>query len=322
MIEHVSPGQKIKAATVNQIIDSTRVESQSLDVQQTNSGTLINLPNEWRMDGNTRNKIFSVKQGQLSGWPYAAINMGTSLQECLNAVKIHADDTVTSPVTALVVYRNSAQSPDQNHLTGYVLSSNQFGWDKTIGSTGWLSTKIEWPHSQFQNDIDLGIWKADDKRYVVFTNVDSLSDLKDEISVQLANAGGDADKLSTLTRDYNFTLLKCTLLSGEEGGTPAYYPTKQIVHNDGEIHVWENGGEGSTPVMWKADLVCFGASDDERSYCWKMWLGPDSTYDQSLQRVIVQAQDGDQFALSAVEVNDIGQVDGTNVMESRSTGRT
>jgi len=302
MIEHVSPGQKIKAATVNQIIDSTRVESQSLDVQQTNSGTLINLPNEWRMDSNTRNRIFSVKQGQLSGYPYAAINMGTSLQECLNAVKIHNGTNVMSPVSALVVYRNSAQSPDQNHLTGYVLSSNQFGWDKKIGSTGWLSTKIEWPHSQFQNDLNLEIWSSKN-HYAVFTNVSSDQDLKDEISVQLKKGGVADRELSALQRDWKFTLLKCSLLSANDGGTPAYYPTKQIIHNDGEIHVWENGGGGD--VVWKADLVCYKVHDNEHSFCYKTWLGPESDYNQSDSLVQAYTKDGDPFLLSAELVDNI-----------------
>ena len=302
MIEHVSPGQKIKAATVNQIIDSTRVESQSLDVQQTNGGTLINLPNEWRMDGNTRNRIFSVKQGQLSGYPYAAINMGTSLQECLNAVKIHNGTNVMSPVSALVVYKNSAQSPDQNHLTGYVLSSNQFGWDKKIGSTGWLSTKIEWPHSQFQNDLNLEIWSSKN-HYAVFTNVSSDNDLKDELSVQLKKGGVADRELSALQRDWKFTLLKCSLLSSNVGGTPAYYPTKQIVHNDGEIHVWENGGGGD--VVWKADLVCYKVHENEHSFCYKTWLGPESDYNQSSSLVQAYTKDGDPFLLSAELVDNI-----------------
>lgn len=315
MIEHVQRNEPIRASKINEIIDSTEIGSDTLDVIQSDSGTQINLPSNFSLEGDAYDKIFSVAQTTIKGYAYTAINMGTTIQECLNAVKIHNGTNVMSPVSALVVYRNSAFSPDQNHLTGYVLSANQFGQDMDIGSSGWLSTKIEWPHSQFQNDLNLGLWKADDERYMVFTNVDSLSDLKDEISVQLANAGGDAGKLSTLTRDCNFTLLKCTLLSADDGGTPRYEPARQIVHNDGEIHVW-NADEGSAPVMWKADLVCYGASDDERSYCWKIWLGPDSTYNQSLQRVIVQAQDGDRFALSAVEVNDIGQVNGTNVTES------
>lgn len=182
MIQHVQRNEPIRASKINEIIDSTEIGSDTLDVQQTDSGTQINLPQRFALDAREYEKVFSVRPTKLSGYPYAAINMGTSLQECLNAVKIHNGTNVMSPVSALVVYRNSAQSPDQNHLTGYVLSSNQFGWDKKIGSTGWLSTKIEWPHSQFQNDLNLEIWSSKN-HYAVFTNVSSDQDLKDELSV-------------------------------------------------------------------------------------------------------------------------------------------
>ena len=216
MIEHVQRNEPIRASKINEIIDSAEIGSDTLDVIQSDSGTQINLPSNFSLEGDAYDKIFSVAQTTIKGYAYTAINMGTTIQECLNAVKIHNGTNVMSPVSALVVYRNSAFSPDQNHLTGYVLSANQFGQDMDIGSSGWLSTKIEWPHSQFQNDLNLEIWSSKN-HYAVFTNVGSDQDLKDELSVQLKKGGVADRELSALHRNWKFTLLKCTLLSANEG---------------------------------------------------------------------------------------------------------
>ena len=302
MIEHVQRNEPIRASKINEIIDSAEIGSDTLDVIQSDSGTQINLPSNFSLEGDAYDKIFSVAQTTIKGYAYTAINMGTTIQECLNAVKIHNGTNVMSPVSALVVYRNSAFSPDQNHLTGYVLSANQFGQDMDIGSSGWLSTKIEWPHSQFQNDLNLEIWSSKN-HYAVFTNVGSDQDLKDELSVQLKKGGVADRELSALQRNWKFTLLKCTLLSANEGGTPRYEPARQIVHNDGEIHVWENGGGGD--VVWKADLVCYKVHENEHSFCYKTWLGPESDYNQSSSLVQAYTKDGDPFLLSAELVDNI-----------------
>lgn len=39
MIDHVQPGQTIKAATINSIIDGMAIGSNTLDVRQTDKGT-------------------------------------------------------------------------------------------------------------------------------------------------------------------------------------------------------------------------------------------------------------------------------------------
>lgn len=249
----------------------------------------------------------------LSTRAYVGLNLGVTLEECLDSVVLHLEGGMKlHPLSAGVVYKNTTTSFEGDVPGGYLLSADEFGWDASLGSTGWLSTKMEWPYGEFQPDVKLDVWKtADQKRYLAFSNVEDLFVEKDQLSALLASNGESPNELSLLKLEQSFPLMRFKALEVDNEKVPA----NPLIHNDGEIHVW-NADEGSAPVMWKADLVCYGASDDERSYCWRMWLGPDSTYDQSLQRVVVQAQDGDHFALSAVEVNDIGQVNGTNVMES------
>lgn len=263
MIEHVQPGQPVKASTVNGIIDSLNVESETLDVRQTSQGTLIDLPVDWDVRGERNDKIYSVAPCQrekgLSSRAYVSLNLGRSVGECLDSVVLHMEDgTRLHPLSAGVVYQNTTTSFEGNQPGAYLLSAGDFGWDAVLGSTGWLSTKMEWPYGEFQPDVKLDVWKTQDqKRYVAFSNVDELSVEKDQLSALLAANGAPANELSLLKLEQSFPLLKCQALEvdGEK------VPTCPLVHNDGEIHVW-NADEGEQPVMWKADLVCFGASDE------------------------------------------------------------
>jgi len=261
MIQHVQRNEPIRASKINEIIDGQDIASSTLDVSKTDSGTLINLPSKFRIGGQTLDKLFQCGPTKLSGYPYTAVNMGSRLGDCLAGVVVHEGGGESSPVSAAVVYRNSPHSPQQNHLSGYMLSAEQFGNDARIGSTGWLSTLMEWPHDGFCRDITLGVWKAKGGRYMAFTNCSSLEDAREELAVQLSGAGATEDELSGMQLEHARTLMRAVPLEVETESAPVEYMSKPLGRNDGEVHIWP--GSDQSGVEWKADLVCWQKDEEQ-----------------------------------------------------------
>lgn len=291
-----------------------------MDVSQTTAGTIINLPRRFRLDGKLLDKLFQCAPSNLSGYPYAAVNMGSTLDDCLRGVVVHEGGAESSPVSAAVIYQNSAGSPQQNHLSGYVLSADQFGKDAAIGSTGWLSTMMEWPHDQFCRSIRLGVWKAKGGRFMAFTNCEELSDAGEELQVQLRNAGAAEDDLSGMALEGATTLVRSVSISVETESAPVEYMSKPLARNDGEVHMWL--GADQSGVEWKADLVCYAFDKESKQsdWCWKVWLGPDSEWKEEHGFVTAQCQGGDEFAISATKLSALSEKSGTCVMASEFGG--
>lgn len=103
-MQRVQPGELVRASTINGIIDRLPVASHTLDVQNTDTGAIVNLPSRNVPEPYRGSKLFQCAPSKLNGYPYAAVNMGSTLEDCLRGVVVHEGGAESSPVSAAVIY--------------------------------------------------------------------------------------------------------------------------------------------------------------------------------------------------------------------------
>ena len=141
-LDYVKKGEAVKASTVNSIINAiggNQRMSPDLNVTTTARGPQISLPSNYGGPNRAQNELLEVGKYQLSGWPMTQLMLGPEIDDCLNSIRLHKPDgTVMTSVSAAVIFKNSDDCPTGSDLSGYLLSSDQFGYDKERHASGWF----------------------------------------------------------------------------------------------------------------------------------------------------------------------------------------
>ena len=174
-LDYVSPGEGVKASTVNSLIEAVQGGgnmSPDLIVTGTRSGPQLVAPARTGSTDLRRDQIFDVENYLLSGWPMAKLKLGFRLQDALGAVNVHADGETLSATSAVVLFKNSANCPfSGGSVSSYVLGEDDFGKRAAYGDTGWVDTKMEGLHGETEPSLE--VWRTDDNVVEVFVNLEN-----------------------------------------------------------------------------------------------------------------------------------------------------
>ena len=293
-LDYVKKGEAVRASTVNSLIDAiggNQRMSPDLNVTTTKNGPQVSLPSNYGGPNHKPNELLDVGRYQLSGWPMTQLFLGPEIDDCLNAIRLHKPDgTVQTSVSAAIVFKNSQDCPTGEQLSGYLLSSNQFGYDKERHASGWLQTMIEDPYCG--NYMGAQLWKYQDgqKLATVFTNIDSELSVKNALSSLLHNGGADSEELSSISKIDAWQLVDSTFLSAEISGQTRWISTHEHVKNHGQIDVYQSEGQDYKVVL-KCSLKCVGVQESDpdpqtgethvesTKWAWSIPLGPDASSD-------------------------------------------
>lgn len=291
-LDYVKKGESVKASTVNSLIDAiggNQRMSPDLNVTTTKNGPQVSLPSNYGGPNHKPNELLDVGRYQLSGWPMTQLFLGPEIDDCLNAIRLHKPDgTVQTSVSAAIVFKNSANCPTGDELSGYLLSSEQFGYDRERHASGWLQTMIEDPYCG--NYMGAQLWQYEDgkKLATVFTNVDSDLSVKSALSSLFQGGGADSEGLSSISKIDAWQLVDSTFLSAEINGQTRWISTHEHVKNHGQIDVYQSEGQDYRVVL-KCSLKCVGVQESDpdpqtgethiesTKWAWSIPLGPDAS---------------------------------------------
>ena len=294
-LDYVKKGEAVKASTVNSIIDAiggNQRMSPDLNITTTTRGPQVSLPSNYGGPNNAKNQLLEVGKYQLSGWPMTQLMLGPEIEDCLGIIRLHkSDGTVQTSVSAAVIFKNSDDCPTGSDLSGYLLSSEQFGYDKERHASGWFRTMMEDPYCGDYMGAQLWKYQDGEKLATVFTNVDSQISVKTTLTSLLNLGGEDAGGLSSISRIDAWKLIASTKLSVEVDGRVEWVPTHEYIENRGPIDVYESAFQDYDVVL-KAKLVCIKVdmSDPDpetgetevqsTDWAWQIPLGPGATCDE------------------------------------------
>ena len=275
-LDYVRAGEPVRSSTVNSLIGAVAGggnQSPDFMVTGTPRGPQFSKQAETGSVGLDWGSVFDVRNYTLSGWPMAKIKLGFSLGDALKAVRIHGEDGVDNPVSAIVVAQNSANCPFAGgQLSTTVLGAADFAKDAARGATGWVKTGMEGAYGATEPRIE--IWRTTSAAYEVFTNAEESAV---EAQVSAAVAGGAGDQLSTLQKVDGWTLVRQSRMEGR--------PTSRVVMKNGVVDVWEAGAKKPERAMLKAFLGCYettsGGAGRTSTWTWLVPMGDGADYDDS-----------------------------------------
>ena len=293
-LDYVKKGEAVRASTVNSLIDAiggNQRMSPDLNVTTTKNGPQVSLPSNYGGPNHKPNELLDVGRYQLSGWPMTQLFLGPEIGDCLNAIRLHKPDgTVQTSVSAAVIFQNSEDCPTGSDLSGYLLSSEQFGYDKERHASGWLQTMLEDPYCDKYMGAQLWQYQDGQKLATVFTNVGSELSVRTTLSSLLNSGGEDSGGLSSLSRIDAWTLVYSTKLSVEIDGRVEWVPTHEYIKNHGQIDVYQSEFKDYNVVL-KCSLKCIGVQEsgpdpetgrthvESTKWAWSIPLGPDASSD-------------------------------------------
>lgn len=293
-LDYVKKGEAVRASTVNSLIDAiggNQRMSPDLNVTTTKNGPQVSLPSNYGGPNNKPNELLDVGRYQLSGWPMTQLFLGPEIGDCLNAIRLHKQDgTVRTSVSAAVIFQNSEDCPTGSDLSGYLLSDEQFGYDKERHASGWVQTMLEDPYCDKYMGAQLWQYQEGQKLATVFTNVGSELSVRTTLSSLLNSGGEDAEGLSSLSRIDAWTLVYSTKLSVEIDGRVEWVPTHEYIKNHGQIDVYQSEFKDYNVVL-KCSLKCIGVQESQpdpetgrthverTKWAWSIPLGPDASSD-------------------------------------------
>lgn len=285
-LDYVSRGDTVKASTVNSLIDAVGGggnQSPDLIITGTKNGPQFVSPSKMGSKMLAKPMLFDVDNYILSGWPMARIQLGFDISSCLEGIKLHSDNGTTTPISAVVVVKNTQNCPfSGGNLSSYVLNDNDFAKDADVGATGWVKTYIEGNNGQ-SLPIQLQLWQSNANAYQVFTNVSSDNEVSAYLRSALQTAGGSQSELSSLKKDYEWILSEQTTLgSGNDRRA-----TCRISKKNGCIDIFQT--TSAMKAMLKAKLICYKVEEvveDEETkkkshWAWAIPMGTDCLYDES-----------------------------------------
>lgn len=275
-LDYVRAGEPVRSSTINSLIGAVAGggnQSPDLIVTGTPRGPQFAAQAETGSVGLDWGSVFDVRNYNLSGWPMAKIKLGFSLEDALKAVRIHGEDGVENPVSALVVAHNSANCPvGGGSLSTVVLGSADFAKDAARGATGWVKTGMEGVYGATEPRLE--IWRTTSAAYEVFTNAEESAVMS---QVSAAVGGGAGHELSTLQKVDGWTLVKQTKKEGR--------PTSRVVIKNGVVDIWDAAAKKPERAMLKAFLGCYettsGGVGRTSTWTWLVPMGSGAAYDDS-----------------------------------------
>jgi len=234
--------------------------------------------------------------------------LGMSPDMCLNGIKIHRGKDIVHPVSAAVVYKNSAGCPvGGGALSGYVLSADSFAEDRAAGATGWVKTSMEGIYAG--KEVQMQVWKSGADLYQVFTNAGD-NDTRNGLSIALEEGGVPLSALSSLEKEYSWQLKSQESLSASVNNQTKYVPTSRVTYNLGQREVFETSTVDVKAAL-KARLVMYHLKEDEETgsktqlWTWLVPMPPDAEYDGRLSAVLMSqlTYGGDKVLVEAPKAN-------------------
>ena len=283
-LDYVKGGEPVRAGTINSLIDAVGGGgNQSPDMIMTGTprGSQFVMPTDMGYTQLTSQSMFDLRNYTLSGWPMAKVQLGFSLNDALDAVRVHTEDGTQHATSAVLLYKNSNNCPIQGgNLSGYVLQEDDFAKDAPRGATGWVKTNMEGVYGQ--NKLpNLQVWKTENNVIEVIGNTDGGDETEQKLSSILHQGGMEDSELSTLKMLDKWTLVNQTRLGGGQNGKP----TDRTICKNGTVDLYEFSSMKNERAMLKAFLACYNASEGEGSgrdsdWTWLIPLGPGADYSE------------------------------------------
>ena len=275
-LDYVRAGEPVRSSTINSLIGAVAGggnQSPDFMVTGTPRGPQFSKQAETGSTDIAWGSVFDVRNYNLSGWPMAKIKLGFSLGDALGAVRIHGEDGVDNPVSALVVTQNSANCPFAGgRLSTVVLQDSDFAKDAAMGATGWVRTGMEGVYGATEPRIE--VWRTTSAAYEVFTNAEESAVAGQVSAAVAANAG---DSLSTLAKVDGWTLVRQSRMEGR--------PTSRVVMKNGVVDVWDAASGRPRRAMLKAFLGCYattsGGEGRTSTWTWLVPMGSGAAYDDT-----------------------------------------
>lgn len=285
MLTYVKSGETIRASTVNSLIDAVGGEqnpSPDLGFVNTPNGTQFTLPTSMKGVNGPVPVLFQAAQYMHSGWPFMQYQLGHTREDCLGGIKIHdSDGKIYDTISAAQIWHNSLSCPTGDTLSGAWIDG--FGENAVIHDDGYVKTLIEFPSAPESPRSKLQLWQIDEdigRSMMVITNEPDKDNVGAMLSAMIIQHG---DTLSSAEMISEWSLFDMESLPVP--GTGAV-PSKPMQHKTGTIDYFVNK-DVMRSVLMKADFTCYQRIEDnygaleKTGWCWKLWLGPDSTYTET-----------------------------------------